>query len=262
MNFQLVRTHGVVTGIGNSSYFIQDGEGAWNGIYVNYPPPNDLAIGDSITVMATVQEVEGLDEFWDHTLTQLIIVEHFIRHSSGHPAPEPPWLTAYDAADERWEGVLVRIADLECLSEPGPLDYQWQAANWQGTTKIDDLLYLTSPAIGSFYTITGIAHYTAERKILPRSEADLESAVGLKEINGSAINMFPNPVDGNITLDIPGLSEHISYALVDATGRVVLTDRITQQRVTINTAELASGFYTVVLRNAGDALYGTVLVQH
>ena len=83
LNFQLVRTHGVVTGIGNSSYFIQDGEGAWNGIYVNYPPADDLAIGDSITVMATVQEVEGLDEFWQHTLTQLIVVEHFIRHSSG-----------------------------------------------------------------------------------------------------------------------------------------------------------------------------------
>jgi len=262
LNFQLVRTHGIVTGIGNSSYFIQDGAGAWNGIYVNYPPQDDLAVGDSITVMATVQEVEGLDEFWDHTLTQLIAVEHFIRHSSGRPVPEPPWLTAFDVADEQWEGVLVRIASLECLEIPLPTENQWLAANWQGTTKIDDLLYLTSPTIGSFYTITGIAHYSAERKILPRSAADIESAVGMHETREAAISIFPNPADDHLTLDFPDLGDRSSYTLVDATGRTVITDRILQQRVTISTAVVANGLYTVVLRNATDAIYSTVVVQH
>ncbi len=262
LNFQLVRTHGVVTGIGNSSYFIQDGDGAWNGIYVNYPPPDDLAIGDSITVMATVQEVEGLDEFWDHTLTQLIVVEQFILHSTAHPLPEPPWLTAFDAADERWEGVLIRIASLECLEIPLPIENQWQAANWQGTTKIDDLLYPTSPTVGSFYNITGIAHYSAERKILPRSAADLEGAVGVNEMSEAAINIFPNPADDHVTLDIPDLNERNSYSLMDATGRVVLADQIMQQPVTVNTAELMSGLYTIVVRNAGVELYRTIAVHH
>jgi predicted extracellular nuclease len=62
----VVTTSGIVTGViafgGDiDRFFIQDGDGAWNGIYV-YENGYPVALGDSVEVTGTVTEYFGLTE--------------------------------------------------------------------------------------------------------------------------------------------------------------------------------------------------------
>ncbi len=249
LNFQFVRTNGIVTGVANNSYFIQDGSGPWNGIQVFYPPPATLAIGDSVTVMATVTEFAGYELPWERTLTQLIVVQQLLVHSSGHPEPAPVSLTAEQATEEQWEGVLVRIQDLECLNAPEPDYYEWGAANWQGNTLVDDLLYLYSPTVGNYYTINGIAHYDGVRKILLRSATDVEVGVGVEEFETPDVRVYPNPTSGIVTIELSDRREVTTFSLVDLNGREVSQQVLRNGKQTLDLREWATGFYTAFIRS-------------
>ena len=70
-----VATSGIVTGVfitgGDADrFFIQDGAGAWNGIYV-YENGTPLSIGDSVTVTGNVVEFFELTEI--NAVTSIIV---------------------------------------------------------------------------------------------------------------------------------------------------------------------------------------------
>ena len=74
---QTVKTYGIVTGVFSGSYFIQDGEGEWNGVYV-YSSDN-VSVGDELELTAEV------DEYYD--LTELKNISSLTILSSGNPLP-------------------------------------------------------------------------------------------------------------------------------------------------------------------------------
>ena len=57
---EIVKTHGFVTGVFSGSYFIQDGEGEWNGVYVY--SSNNVNVGDEIELTGEVIEYFDLTE--------------------------------------------------------------------------------------------------------------------------------------------------------------------------------------------------------
>ena len=104
---QTVTVTGVVTavvagGYSNDTYFLQDGPGPWNGIYV-YAFDDEAQIGDSVRITGPVSEYYDLTEIGTSSYTVL-------KTGCTLPAPVPITTGMLSASSgEPYEGVLVSI---------------------------------------------------------------------------------------------------------------------------------------------------------
>lgn len=250
----IVITSGIVTGAkAGTGYFIQDGAGAWNGIYVN-DATNTPAVGDEVELTASVQE--------NFAFTRLNNVTAYAVASSGNTLPAAETLTPAGASQEQWESVLVTVPDVECTSLPNQFQ-EWSITSWQGSMLVDDFLFATTPTLGSFYTVTGPVQYSFEAwRVLPRSLDDLGVGTGIGETSAVALSTYPNPASVVMNLTVNGTIGRASYTLVDATGRQVLTGTVNSERTSIDVSGLTNGMYVMTLRNNGAATSTRVAIQH
>lgn len=260
----LVQTSGIVTGVVTNtsgtvtSYFIQDGTGANSGIYVFGTPPTAVAMGDDVTLIGRV------DEF--NNLTEIVGVTSLTVNSSGNTLPAAENLSAATAATEPWEGVLVRVVDLRCNNLPDNTNnFQWLGSNWQGSILINDLMYDTAPTVGSYYNVTGIVNYNfSEWKLEPRMASDLETSAstGVNEVAASELRTYPNPATAALFVDLSALEGRSEVELVDATGRVALRTSSGNSLLQLDVNSVASGIYTLNVRNSDQLISRRVSVQH
>jgi len=161
---QAVTTSGIVTGVFGSGYFIQDGQGEWNGVYA-YGSSN-VALGDEITITGTVVEYFELTEI--NNITDLQII------SSGNDIPEPEIIETWDVNDESWESVLVKIEEAICTNTN--LGYgEWELNDGSGPCRVDDLGIVFTPDQGISYAVTGPLFFSFDDyKIEPRDENDIQ----------------------------------------------------------------------------------------
>ena len=185
-------------------------------------------------------------------------------NSSGNPQPTAENLSAGDAATEEWEGVLVRVADIECTNLPDATNnFQWLGSSWQGDILVDDLMYDSAPNVGSFYSVTGVITFTfSEWKVEPRMASDIEVSTGIAELAGSTVSLFPNPTNGVVTVDLADIKGRTELTLSDATGRVVLTTVTSNERIVLDASTLPNGIYLMTLRNANEVMSTRLSVQH
>ena len=243
---QVVTTTGIVTAnnvtsatSGTIGFFIQDGEGPWNGVYV-YDNTQAPEIGDEIIIEAEVAE------FYD--VTELVNLTYYNVVSSGNPLPTAMALTTGElASSEAHEGCLVQIINATCTVPDA--DYgEAIFDDGSGEIKTNDYMYYPEDGWieGQVYAVTGCLHYTFEEyKIEVRNAGDIIQGA----VNGmSASNMqvelgvFPNPTQNEIRLnsDAPG-----QLRIIDAAGRTVLTESIQVSYPTIDVSNLTNGTYTV-----------------
>ena len=154
--------------IGHPDLFIQDTTGAWNGLHITIPTgPGAIQQGDSIVVQGMVAEMLGMTTIMDPDLIQII--------SHGNPLPETVELTCNEVNQEAYEGVMVRINDLDVTSvAAGP--GEWEAADLSGTIRVDDMYsYTYSPSIADLlHWIQGpVSSESGINKIQPRNDNDI-----------------------------------------------------------------------------------------
>jgi hypothetical protein len=78
---------------------------------------------------------------------------------------------------------------------------------------------------------------------------------GVIDIDPLAFGMYPNPTNGNVTLQLPGTFDDVTVKVIDGVGRVVYTTQINvvQGSTTMNLSNLASGTYSIMLSNKEGA---------
>jgi predicted extracellular nuclease len=163
---QTVVTNGVITGVFGQLVSMQDGQGAYSGIWM-YGPSIPVTVGDLVEVTGTVSEYNGLTQLSSPS----IVIE-----AQGADLPMPEALTtAAVAAGEEWEGVLVQVtADVSNAD----LGYgEWGVDDSSGECRVDDRGYdaigTGNVIAGSSWQVTGPLDYGfGNFKIQPRSEAD------------------------------------------------------------------------------------------
>ncbi|HQV51414.1 MAG: T9SS type A sorting domain-containing protein [Flavobacteriales bacterium] len=75
---------------------------------------------------------------------------------------------------------------------------------------------------------------------------DTRSTTGIGPIELPSFNLFPNPADDSITIQLPEQKEALMVVVLDATGRTVLTTRTQLTgRTVIDIDQLVQGVYTV-----------------
>ncbi|MCD4731542.1 MAG: endonuclease, partial [Bacteroidales bacterium] len=119
---EIVNTTGVVTANFGDSYFIQDGFGAWNGLFI-YDAGRNPSIGDSVVLTGLVEEY--------YEKTELKELSAYYRISANNNLPEPD-LIATGQGSEPYESVLVTVNNAVCT------DPDYQALGNYYMWKVDD----------------------------------------------------------------------------------------------------------------------------
>ncbi len=162
-----IRTYGVVTGVFDRGHFIQDGYGAWNGVFVYLWGSDTIySVGDSIEIVGTVSEYYGLTEISPISETVL---------KTDASLPDPLEITVGDMAAESLEGVYVKL-DTVVVSDDSLGYGEWEITENGDYGRVDDMgNYSYNPTNGdTIEVLRGIMHYTyGARKLEPRDDNDI-----------------------------------------------------------------------------------------
>lgn len=163
-NGELVKTSGIVTATNTSGFFIQDGDGAWNGIYV-YNNTVTRAVGDEVEFVSEVYEYNNL--------TELKNVVDFTVLSQDNTLPTVAEITTVEGKDEEYESVLVYLDDVLC-TDPDKGNGMFEINDGTGALLVDDVLFAYAADSLAGYDLTGIGYYSySEWKVIPRSADDV-----------------------------------------------------------------------------------------
>lgn len=165
---QVVSTTGVVTANFGKDYFIQDGYGEWNGLFI-YESGRNPSIGDSIVITGKISEYYGKTEMSD------ITDYYFISSNNALPKPLPVKTGNVEEADE---SVLVKVNNALCTdANYKPNHYMWTVNDGTGELRIHNTdIFEYKPVEGSYYNITGPMNYDFDEwKIELRFESDVSS---------------------------------------------------------------------------------------
>lgn len=181
LNGQVVTISGVVTGVvkvgtyANKLYYIQDGYGAWNGIYC-YDRNNTVSLGDSVSVTGTAVEYNNLTEISPVSSFQLL--------KSNCALPLPVVLPTDSFATgspvaEAYECVLVSTGKVRVTSTPNSYNEWLIATNTVACMVNDGIDLITNlgytPVVNdTLVTVIGILDYNyGDFKIEPRITKDI-----------------------------------------------------------------------------------------
>lgn len=251
----LVSTSGIVTGVflsGSSEgrFFIQDGTGAWNGVYV-YENGTPVNLGDSVTVVGTV------DEFYE--LTEIVSVSSITVVSSGNPLPEAVEVSTADVSLEEYEGVVVKVTDAKCTNADAGYG-QFEVNDDSGARLIDDEMFSYTATLGNYYSITGVNFLSfGDVKIYPRSIDDI-TVTGFASVvdnNASAISIYPNPANDQLTINTT--NNNATVAIYSVTGELVYTGNTTNKVIDITA--LNAGVYAVVVSTENSTSSTRLVVE-
>jgi hypothetical protein len=238
----IVTTSGIVTAINTNNgsrlgYYIQDGLGAWTGIYV-YDPSSTCSRGDSLTITGKVSERKGIATD-DETQTQISDISSTVVVSSANDVPAT-LIATYPASYEEYESVLVRFVNANCTA--GVDQYgNFRVDDGSGYGEVSDNLYAYSPSVGTSYNITGVVQYFLYFTVAPRDANDISVYTSITENNAVLSNVYPNPsVNGNVTIEV---KENTSLVVLDLLGNVVVSNSLNTGLNSIDVSSLAAGNY-------------------
>lgn len=252
---QIVSTTGIVTANFGSSYFIQDGEGAWNGLYA-YDPGRNPWIGDSVVLTGTIQE------YYNKTEIKSITGYYFISHN--HALPAPVNISCAEAG-EAYESVLITVDNAVCTDAEYQANYYMWTVN-DGTG--DLLVHNTSifeyiPTEGEAYLVTGPLDYDFDEwKIQLRLETDVLYG---QDITAPEVSSVEVPSSTVIKVQF---SEDVDVASAENLDNYVINNGITveqaavhsivKSQVFLTTSQLIGGSYELTVNHIAD-LVGNVM---
>ena len=162
----VVVTRGIVTGVYGSNVSIQDGQGAYSGLWL-FSPDVPVQVGDEVEVTGAISEY--FDKTQMGTPATVIL-------SQGNALPTPEALATADANAEAWEGVLVQVTGAVTNADAG--FGEWALSDGTGELRADDAGFDAIGgglvALGNQLQLTGALDYSfGNFKVQPRDVADV-----------------------------------------------------------------------------------------
>jgi endonuclease I len=253
---QVVSTTGIVTANFGTGYFIQNGSGPWNGLYV-YDTGRNPSIGDSVILTGTIQEY--------YTKTEIKSITDYYFISRDHPMPAPSVITCAQAG-EPYEGVLIQVANATCTDE----DYMANYYMWTVNDGSADLLvhntaiYEYVPVNGEVYTVSGPLDYDFDEwKIQIRLGTDVQtggvdvtppSVSSVEAVTATVIKVqFSEDVDVTSAQTLSNYNINNGISVQQAAVHSII-----KSQVFLTTSQLVGGSYELTVQNVAD-LVGNVM---
>ncbi|PLX03950.1 MAG: hypothetical protein C0595_05085 [Marinilabiliales bacterium] len=256
---QTISTSGVVTANFGTSYFIQDGSGLWNGLFI-YESGRNPAVGDSIVITGKISEYFGKTEMSD------ITDYYFI--SSNNNLPEPVDAET-GGITEGYESVLTRVYNATCTDANYQGDYyMWKVNDGSGMLKIHNTsIFEYDPTEGVAYDITGPMNYDFDEwKIELRFETDVTEG---GDFSAPTVASVEPVLNTNIKILF---DEDVETSTAENTTNYVIDNGITVEsatqhafnkaQVNLTISSLVSGEnYNITINNVAD-LVGNVMDEY
>ncbi|MCF7858563.1 MAG: T9SS type A sorting domain-containing protein [Candidatus Cloacimonetes bacterium] len=240
---ELVETTGVVTAKFSNYFFIQDGEGAWNGIAIY--PLQAVEVGDEITISGTVLEYNGKTEITD--IIELNII-------GANALPDPVIISAdVLSTTEDYESVLTKLQNVT-VSNENLGNGNWEVEDQSGSCIIGALgVYTYSPTLDDLiYNLTGVVDFTAgEFKLEPRNDEDID-LVGTSIEADDMLNTtnlsqnHPNPFNPETTISFSlQVNENGILSIYNVKGQLIMSQffETGQHNYIWDASKQASGIY-------------------
>ena len=253
---EIVSTTGVVTGNFGSNYFIQDGTGGWNGLFI-YESGRNPSIGDSIVLTGEIAEYYGK--------TELIEISDYYFISGNNALPEPVIVTT-GGVEEQHESILVTVKNAMCTDDNYQADhFMWKIDDGSGVLKVHNTsVFEYDPTEGNSYNVTGPMNYDFDEwKIELRFESDV--AGGSDEEGPTVVEVTPIvstnvKVMFNEAVETTTAEDVANYSINNG----IIIEGISQHfankaQVNLTVSEL-SGDYEITIQNIKD-LSGNVMQE-
>jgi endonuclease I len=249
-----VITHGIVTGVFNSYFTLQDGTGAWSGVWARGTAAP--AAGDSVTVRGTVTESDGLNSGNTFIVGATVQVS---APAAAVPAATP--VSTLDLSSEAYEGVLVVVDDATCTN-PTLGSGEWEVDDGSGAGRVGDLGYEFSPSLGTDYDVTGpLAYQDGDYKLEPRGASDVVWAG-----DSTAPVLFQVHASDDTTVVVT-FSEHVeeasagtpgNYSIEGLTVSAASRDASNHDQAVLVVSAMSPVEYTLIVDGVED-LYSNVM---
>ena len=245
----IVSTTGVVTANFGDNYFIQDGYGEWNGLFV-YDPGRNPSIGDSIVITGLIEE------YYNKTEIKEISDYYFI--SANNDLPEPVNILTNEGG-EAYESVLVKVNNAVC-TDPDYVSnfYMWKVNDGSGEMLVHNTsIFVFDPVMNDAYDITGPLNYDFDEwKIELRFENDvlpgtdfipptLNEAIA---INDSVVKVtFSENLDEESAETLANYSINNDISVIEAKRH-----SLQYSVVYLTVSKMVTGDYTLTVENVKD----------
>ncbi len=246
---QTVSVSGVVTANFGENYFLQQGTGAWNGLFI-YDPGRNPSIGDSLIITGKISEY--------YTTTELSQVTGFYHISSNNPLPEPVLINTGDAG-EPYESVLVKVSNAICTDDDYVANfYMWKINDGTGDLLVHNTsIFEFDPVLGDSYDVTGPLNFDFDEwKIEIRYESDVQPGI---DIFPPEVNEV-NPVNDTVVQVV--YSEDVNESTATDPANYLLDNGVTVSSVQmhsflnnivfLNVSEMETGDYVLTINNVED----------
>ncbi len=248
-NGYAVITHGVVTGSYGPYFTLQDGVGAWNGLWARGAVAP--SVGDSVTVRGMVRENYSVADAGNTLLVDAVVGSS----SPGAALPVVVSVSTAAVSSEAYEGVLVSVEAAVC-TDPALGSGEWAADDGSGAGRVDDLGYAFLPTLGTTYDIAGPVMYKdGGFKMEPRDAADVVWAG-----DGVAPAIFEVYATSDTTVVVI-FSEEVEQASAedashyDVSGQVVGSAEkggVHPEQVILVVSVMSAGLHTLVVDGVMD----------
>ncbi len=232
-------------------YYVQQGGGAWNGIYI-YDLTHTPSIGDSVEIAGTVKE--------SYYMTRIESVTSFTIVGVDGTVAAPVSVSTSDANTEQYEACLIKVSNAECTVAQNNYG-EWTVDDGSGALKAQDNgVFEFTEAVGTHYDIIGLTYYSyGAFEINYRILSDITISSGIESEFASQISVYPNPATDFVTVTVPNGSEKIS--IVNMVGQVVNEMNVDSETTTINIENLEAGVYFVKIAKANETAVVRVVVE-
>ncbi len=243
-----VITHGVVTGVFVDFITLQNGNGAWSGLWVGSAAA--LSRGDSVVIRGTVTESYG--QGFDGT-TFLADPEVLVAAAgAGLPGAVP--LSTADISNEGYEGVLIATQGAMCTNPD--LDGLWVADDGSGPAAIGRLGYDPSPILGTIYDVAGVLIDAAGTiRLEPRDSGDVSwvgdptpptVANATATDSTTVVVAFSEDVE-TFSAETPG-----NYTIAGLAVTGAMHDSVNLDQVVLTVSPMPEGTHTLIVDGVED----------
>ncbi len=236
---QIVTTTGIVTANLGLSYFIQNGDGLWNGLYI-YDAARDVKVGDSVVITGKIVEYYGLTEMKE--------VSDYYYVSSNHQLPNYADV-ATGAMEEGYEGILVKINNATCTDANYQGNYgMWTVDDGTGELRIrNTAIFEYNPTENDAYDIKGPMNWDyGEWKIEITNSDDVQETA---DINGPNIVSAEPIINTNIKILF---NEDVDQTTAENIDNYTLNNGVTVESATQHAFNKAQVNLTVSQMGAND----------
>ena len=272
---KFVTTGGIVTAVqmggnpvGVTGYYVQTrNANKWASVNVYDFNHATIAVGDSITFSGEVTEY--------YNETEMQQISNFTIVSHNNQALTPPTVVAFGGTNtiqnEQNEGLLIKARDVtDVRYNTAQAWYVFSdstiTAGINSEDTVDNNIYTYGYTQGKKYNITGVVHFEYAMWIEPRNINDIDSinvTAGISKYNNSLhANVYPNPVNNQLNINLPENANNISVSINDVLGKeVIVQHNLSGNNISVNDVNLPTGVYVVKITADGKTQTLKVIKQ-